>query len=542
MKTRNISIAGLLFSSISAILGSGWLFAASQTASYAGPAAMLSWIIGALLIMIIAFVFAEICTMIPVTGSSTRIPHITHGTLVSFIFAWIIWLSYLTLAPTEVQAIIQYLAVFFPTLINASSGGLSASGFGFAAILLLLISILNTYSLRWLIRANNFLTIIKIIVPSIIAIIILVIVYHLHQSTPVTSANLSFAPNGSSGVLSAISLGGIAFSFTGFKLAAEMAGETKNPKKAIPIAIIGSIIACLIIFLLLQAAYIYTVSGSVEHNNWQHITLAGSHADESFGPFAMIAKMLEIKWLMVLIYIGAIVGPLAAGLMYFGSATRSIFAMSQNNYIPQIFAKLTPKGNPLYCIIINFIVGMLMFAPLPGWSTMATFLTSLVALTYIMGPVSASALRLRIPEAHRPFRLPFARIWNIMAFYASTLIVYWSGWNIVSKTSFMIAIAIIVLMFYRIFKKDKSLMINWNFKQSYWLWLYLVLLTAVSYLGNYGGGIAIFDLPEAMIALLIICIICHRIAVQSSLPRESISNSLKNIELEQRKLRTVEQH
>ncbi|MDA0911478.1 MAG: amino acid permease, partial [Proteobacteria bacterium] len=205
MKTRNISIAGLLFSSISAILGSGWLFAASQTASYAGHAAMLSWIIGALLIMIIAFVFAEICTMIPVTGSSTRIPHITHGTLVSFIFAWIIWLSYLTLAPTEVQAIIQYLAVFFPTLINTSSGGLSASGFGFAAFLLLLISILNTYSLHWLIRANNFLTIIKIIVPSIIAIIILVIVYHLHQSTPVTSANLSFARFASSGVLSAIS-------------------------------------------------------------------------------------------------------------------------------------------------------------------------------------------------------------------------------------------------------------------------------------------------------------------------------------------------
>ena len=106
----------------------------------------------------------------------------------------------------------------------------------------------------------------------------------------------------------------------------------------------------------------------------------------------------------------------------------------------------------------------------------------------------------------------------------------------------MIAVAIIVLMLYRIFKKDKSITINWNFKQSYWLWLYLVLLTTISYLGNYGGGIAVFDLPEAMIALLIICIICHRIAVQSSLPRESISNSLKNIELEQHKLRTVEQH
>ncbi|WP_235826860.1 APC family permease [Facilibium subflavum] len=541
MKARNISITGLLFSSISAILGSGWLFSAAHTASFAGPASILSWIIGACLIMIIAFVFAEICTMVPVTGSSTRIPHITHGTMVSFIFAWIIWLSYLTLAPTEVQAIIQYLAVFFPQFVNSTSGALTAKGMVLAAAILLLVSILNTYSLRWLIKANNFLTIIKIIVPLVVAISVMCFVYAMYKVNTSTIQHLQFAPNGSAGVLSAISLGGIAFSFTGFKLAAEMAGETKNPKKAIPIAIIGSIVTCLIIFLLLQFSYLYAVSGHVSSNNWYNVTLNGGGKEESFGPFAMIAQALHAPWLMVFIYIGAIAGPLAAGLMYFGSATRSIYAMSQNNYIPRFFAVLTPKGNPIYCIIVNFVVGLCMFAPLPGWSTMATFLTSLVALTYIMGPVSASTFRKKVPDMDRPFRLPVARIWMIAAFYASTLIVYWSGWNIVSKTGVMIAVAIIVLTAYCFFKKDKTTKVDWHIRQSYWLWGYLVLLSIVSYLGDYGGGIGMLNNFNAMALLLVICIISHYAAVKLSLPKQSIVDSLQQIAIEG-KPKTIEQY
>jgi len=113
---RSIFNAGLLMTSVSAIMGSGWLFAAYYTASFAGPASLVAWGLGAVLVIIIAFVFAELCAMIPVTGSSTRIPHYTQGTLTSFVFSWIIWITYLTLAPIEVQAIIQYLAFYAPQL------------------------------------------------------------------------------------------------------------------------------------------------------------------------------------------------------------------------------------------------------------------------------------------------------------------------------------------------------------------------------------------------------------------------------------------
>jgi len=153
---RNISIVGLLFMSMSAIIGSGWLFATSYADTLAGPAALIAWVIGAALVVIIAFVFAEICTIVPVIGSSSRIPHFTHGTLTSYVFACITWLSYLMYAPTEAQATIQYLSVKFPSLTISSSGALSLHGYILIIIILFFFSVINFYSIKWLIKINNY--------------------------------------------------------------------------------------------------------------------------------------------------------------------------------------------------------------------------------------------------------------------------------------------------------------------------------------------------------------------------------------------------
>jgi amino acid transporter len=87
---RSISPLTLLFASVSAILGSGWLFASFYTARLAGPSVILAWILGGFAVVVIAFVFAELCALLPVTGSSTRIPQYTHGVFVSFLFSWFI--------------------------------------------------------------------------------------------------------------------------------------------------------------------------------------------------------------------------------------------------------------------------------------------------------------------------------------------------------------------------------------------------------------------------------------------------------------------
>src|SRR3990167_1622760 len=169
---RSLPSLTLLFVSVSGILGSGWLFTAYFSARFAGPAALLSWLIGGVIVLLIAFVFAELSAMIPVTGSSTRIPQYTHGTLVNFLFSWIIWLSYAALVPTETQAVLQYVGFFF-TGITYHNGALTEMGYILAAIIMLAMSIINIYSLRWLLRCNTAFTVLKILIPVILALTVL---------------------------------------------------------------------------------------------------------------------------------------------------------------------------------------------------------------------------------------------------------------------------------------------------------------------------------------------------------------------------------
>ena len=104
---------------------------------------------------------------------------------------------------------------------------------------MLFLSIINTASLRWVMRCNNFLTILKIAIPVFISVVLLVLYFSPHQVVhPEGSAYLPF---GIKGVFAAIATGGIVFAFNGFKQACEMAGEAKNPQRALPFAIIGSV-------------------------------------------------------------------------------------------------------------------------------------------------------------------------------------------------------------------------------------------------------------------------------------------------------------
>lgn len=254
---RSISVFALLFTSVSAILGSGWLFSSYYTAVFAGPAATISWLIGGAAMIVIAYVFAELCALLPITGSSARIPQYTHGSLVNFIFAWIIWLAYAALVPTEVQGITQYLSYFFPVLMK-SNNGLSSMGYLLATALMLIISAINIFSLRWLLRCNNIFTVMKILIPCAIALIIIVHLFSLKNM--LHPAHSVFSPNGWHGILAAITTGGVVFAFSGFKQACEMAGEAKNPGRTLPIAIIGSISLCLTIYILLQVAFYVSIT------------------------------------------------------------------------------------------------------------------------------------------------------------------------------------------------------------------------------------------------------------------------------------------
>jgi amino acid transporter len=514
---RTISPLGLLLASISAIIGSGWLFSAYYTSIIAGPAALISWLIGGIGIIIVAFVFAEICTLIPVTGSSTRIPQFTHGTLISFLFSWMIWLSYAALAPTEVQAVTQYSSYFWPGLTHTNSS-LTHSGFIFALILMLIISTINTYSLRWLIKSNNFITSLKLIIP-----IFLIILIFSHHHSMTTALSHGFSPMHSHGVLAALSTGGIVFAFHGFKQAAEMAGEAKNPNKSIPFAIIGSVIFCLFLFVLLQLAFMTSLTPNNLSHGWKGLSLYNNSS-----PLFSILKQDHLNNTLPLLAIAAIIAPLASGLIYCSSAARSIYGMSQNGYLPDLFKKLTASGNPIYAILLNFCVGLVLFFPLPGWKEMVTFLTSIITITYASAPICLLALRKQLPDKKRTFKLPFAKIWCYVAFTLCTLFSYWSGWNILSKLGTCIIIGLAILFAYKLFSK-KGKNIELNIAQSIWFFIYIIGLMFLSYIGNFGNGHHWFSELNSFIIMAVFCLFIQILAQINSLPEHKTKEYISNL-------------
>jgi amino acid permease len=177
---------------------------------------------------------------------------------------------------------------------------------------------------------------------------------------------------------------------------------------------------------------------------------------------------------------------MAAAPMYCAGAARSLYAISKIGYAPKLFQALGAGGNPTFAIIFNFFLSLCVFAPLPGWESIATFLTSLLALTYALGPVCLLALRKQVPDLKRPFRLPIGTLWSLIAFYICALLTYWSGWTIVWKTTVLLAIGYgIFLIYYALFgrKKEGSL----DFLSSLWVWIYMIGMAIISYLGSFNG-------------------------------------------------------
>ncbi len=235
----------LLMLSINGMVGSAWLFAPLYAAKIAGADAIIAWLIGGFATAMIALTFAELSLMFPVAGGTAQIPQMSHGMLVSFLLSWAAWLSAMTMAPIEVQAILQYASTYFTSLMSLENGVnvLTTYGYVWATALMISFCVINIASYRGLVRFNSFLFVFKIMV-------ILIAVFALMQTSFHTSnfAGLTdglFAAHGWHAILTAVATGGVAFAFTGFKHGVELAGETTQLRLAIPLAIVGSVLgAC----------------------------------------------------------------------------------------------------------------------------------------------------------------------------------------------------------------------------------------------------------------------------------------------------------
>ena len=476
---RSISPFALLMMSVGGIVGSGWLLGPLYTAQIAGPAGMLSWVIGGLLMMVIALTFAELGTMFPITGGMVRFIQFSHGTLVSFVMGWITWLAAVVVAPIETLAIIQYASNYIPQFMHHAGTGYVISVWGIfaAAIVMLVMCFLNKIGAKLVSKTNVGIVLFKLAIPVGTLIILLTMSFHGSNFT----AFGGFVPTGMQGILSALPAAGVIFSFIGYSPAIQLAGEARNPQRAIPLAIIGSLACCIILYVLLQLAFVGSLQPRFLTNGWQHLAFSGDA-----GPFAGIMMALGLGWVVTILYADAAISPFGTAFIYTTATARINYAMSQNGYMPKFFLKLNKNGVPMKAIMVNFLIGMIIFLPFPGWQSMVSFLVSCFVLVYAVGPIALVSLRRAIPNHKRTFRLPCATFISLAAFYICNLIVFWTGWDIVSKLLIAIGIGIIYLVIYKQTATGKQLKLD--YKQAWWLIPYLIGTGIISYLGSFGGG------------------------------------------------------
>src|SRR5699024_10718023 len=175
------------------------------------------------------------------------------------------------------------------------------------------------------------------------------------------------------------------------------------------------------------------------------------------------------------------------------------------------------RGVPWVAIAVTFVVGLIIMLPFSGWQQLVGFVTSTAALSFATGAPTMLALRRRVPERERPFRLPAATVVGFLAFYASNLFVFWNGWNTNWRMFAALGVwaVLFVVQYYTRRRDDRPRL---DLKQFAWIPPWLVGLGVVSALGEYGGGAGLigFGVGFIVIAALSVLILWWAVAVSPS--------------------------
>jgi amino acid transporter len=527
---RDIGTIGLLFTGIGSVIGSGWLFGALNAAEIAGPASILSWVLGGVMIVFIGLCYAEIGVMFPHSGGVVRFPHYSFGSFASFTTGWITWLAAASVAPIEVEAALQYATNYLPWLthLTAADGTpvLTLPGYGVATGLMLVFCVINMFGVRWFARVNTAIVWWKLAIIVVVVVVFLVVAF---DGTHLTAAG-GFAPYGSHGVFSAIATGGIAFSYFGFRQGVELAGETRNPQRNIPLTLIGSVLICGTIYVLLQLAFLGAVPTSSLIGGWSGVGthFAGdTHVLAQFGPLAAIAGGLGVTWLAVLLYIDAFISPADTGLIYTTVTSRLSYAMGRNGNAASALAKVTDRGVPWVSIILAFVVGLIFFLPFPGWQKLVGFITSATVLSFGSGPLVLLAMRKQLPHRERRFRLRGGAVIPFLAFWSSNLIVYWSGWDTDWKLFVAIMLGFVLFGVHELANQGQTARLD--FRSGVWVLPWLAGLAIISYIGSFpapskaAGNLGVIDFNWGFLATALLSAFVIWLAQRYRLPADRVT-------------------
>ncbi|MEJ0056928.1 MAG: amino acid permease [Bacteroidota bacterium] len=458
---RTLGPINLIALGIGAIIGAGlFVRTASAAGEAAGAAVVISYIIAGVGCAFAGLCYAEFASMIPIAGSAYAYAYVTMGEFLAWIIGWALILEYALAAATVSISWSQYLnslltnlgvgqipyewchSPFETSVITGATGIMNIPAI-FILVLLTLILIKGTQESA---TVNSIIVVIKV---SIVLVLIFVGWGFINPENyvpftiPDQTGHEAWNRHGWGGVLGGASI--VFFAFIGFDAVSTAAQEAKNPKRDMPIGILGSLLICTILFVLFS----HVLTGVA---NWSEFKVAGKEASVVY---AINTYMHGYGWLGTLVTVAILAGFSSVILVMLMGQSRVFYSMSKDGLVPKVFSELHPKfRTPFKSNMILFVFVSLFAGFVP--ESVAGDLTSFGTLfAFVLVCAGIWVMRVRNPEAVRPFKTPLVPLIPILGIIVCSALIFSLGW--VTQVS-AIAWLLIGLVVYFLYSKKNSVL------------------------------------------------------------------------------------
>jgi basic amino acid/polyamine antiporter, APA family len=426
---RTLGATSLVALGIGAIIGAG-LFSLTgiAAAENAGPAVVLSFLLAAFGCAFAGMCYSEFSTMIPIAGSAYTYAYATMGEFLAWIIGWDLVLEYAVGAATVsiswssyVVSLLHDWGISLPAELIASpwqpvklADGTLVHGIVNlpAVFIVVLISLLLMTGIKESANVNAVVVVIKVTVVIVFIAVGWAYIKPANHVPFIPPNTGTFGEFGWSGIVRAA--GVIFFAYIGFDAVSTAAQEAKNPKRDMPIGIIGSLIVCTILYVL----FAYVMTGLEHYTNFR-----GNAA-----PVALAISNTPFSWLKIAVKIAIICGFTSVILVMLLGQSRVFFSMSRDGLLPRIFSDIHPKfqtpwrSNLLFMVFVSLFSA---FAPI----SMVGHMTSIGTLfAFVIVCAGILIMRKTQPDLPRPFRTPWVPVVPILGILVCSLMMFGLGW------------------------------------------------------------------------------------------------------------------
>jgi len=434
---RTLTAPALVALGIGGIIGAGlFVRTAAAIAERSGPSVVLAFLVAGVGCAFAGLCYAEFASMIPIAGSAYTYSYATLGELIAWIIGWDLVLEYALGAATVAIAwseyfnkILEFVGLHIPYQWYHSPFEVSPDGvhgiINIPAIFILAaLSALLIRGIRESATVNNIIVITKVSIVIVVIVIGWGFVNPANHTPFIPEPTTYTTPQGVThhygGILGILGAAGVVFfAFIGFDAVSTAAQEAKNPKRDMPIGILGSLVVC----TLLYVAFSYVLSGVATVQDFRS---AGREASVAY---AISTYMHGYEWLAKLVTVAILFGFSSVILVMLLGQSRVFYSMANDGLVPALFADIHPRYKTPWKSNLIFFVFTALFGAFVPESVVGEMTSIGTLFAFILVCAGVWVMRVRRPDVPRGFMVPALPVVAVLGIIVCGAMIYGLGWT-----------------------------------------------------------------------------------------------------------------